>query len=114
MPTSVRKSSVNNSRRGPQPYIPYRGDDFFHGKRTGVPIEPVEHGSDEFEPFDVLLKQATNVKAPTPKVPKRKKRTPKTPVIVEPEYDEDGEMDMDIVNSKLRIYSSRSLPQKRC
>ncbi|KAH8106929.1 Mif2/CENP-C like-domain-containing protein [Cristinia sonorae] len=99
MPTSVRKSSLGAARRGPQPYIPYRGDDFQHGKRTGIAVAMVDHSSDDFEPFEEVLKQADARTPPRPKIQARKKRGPKTPVVEEPEYDENGEMDMDIVDS---------------
>ena len=100
MPAPVRKSSLGTSRRGPQPYIPYRGDDFQHGKRTGMAVALVEHSSDDFEPFEEVLKQADAYTPPRPKIQKRRKQAPKTPVVQEPEYDDNGEKSMDLVDSK--------------
>lgn len=100
MPTSARKSSVGASRRGPQPYVPYRGDDLKRGKRTGMAVAVVEHNSDDFEPFEEVLKQADARTPPRPKIQSRKKRAPKTPVVEEPDYDENGEMSMDLVDSE--------------
>ncbi|TCD64256.1 hypothetical protein EIP91_004325 [Steccherinum ochraceum] len=110
MPTSVRKSSVGANRRGPQPYIPYRGDDFQRGKRTGIAVAVVEHNSDDFEPFEEVLKQADARTPPRPKIQNRKKRGPKTPVVEEPEYDENGEMSMDLVDSPAAYFSNARVP----
>ncbi len=98
MPGSARrKSSISVSRRANQRYIPYGGDDFQRGKRTGIPVAYVDHNSDEFEPFEKLLDQADERTPPRPKVQNKKKRPPKTP-IVEEEYD--GEIDMSLEESK--------------
>ena len=70
MPTSTRKSSLGNSRRGPQKaHIPYRGDNPEVGKKTGIAVQHVERKSDGFEPFDEVI-QAADVITP----PKRKAR----------------------------------------
>ncbi|KAL1944764.1 hypothetical protein VTO73DRAFT_3194 [Trametes versicolor] len=100
MPASARKSSLGNLRRGPQKYIPYRADDFQHGKKTGIAVGYVDRMSDEFEPFDKVISQADNRTPFRPQVA-RKKRGPKTPVVVheEPEDDEDGEMSMELEDS---------------
>ena len=101
MPTSARKSSIGvrnsmtGSRRGPQKYIPYRADDLQHGKRTGLTVAYVERNSDEFEPFDQVMRQLDLRTPPKPKMQHKKKRGPKTP-IVEPEDDEYGEMSMEL------------------
>ncbi|THH23100.1 hypothetical protein EUX98_g8078 [Antrodiella citrinella] len=114
MPTSVRKSSIGTTRRGQQAYIPYRGDDFQRGKRTGMPVAVVEHDSSDFEPFEEVLKQADARTPPRPKIQRRKKRGPKTPVVEEPEFDENGEMDMDLVdstqNSPAMYFSNTRVP----
>ncbi len=102
MPTSARKSSLGAStRRGPQKYIRYRADDLEHGKRTGIAVGYVDRDSDEFEPFEKVIGQADLRTPPKPHMPARKK-TQKTPVVQsEEEYeDEDGEMSMDIDDSK--------------
>ncbi|KAI8989830.1 Mif2/CENP-C like-domain-containing protein [Trametes punicea] len=100
MPASARKSSLGNLRRGPQKYIPYRADDFQHGKKTGIAVGYVDRLSDEFEPFEKVISQADNRTPFRPQVV-RKRRGPKTPVVVqEPELDdEDGEMSMELDDS---------------
>ncbi|KAI0647465.1 Mif2/CENP-C like-domain-containing protein [Trametes meyenii] len=100
MPASARKSSLGNLRRGPQKYIPYRADDFQHGKKTGIAVGYVERMSDDFEPFEKVMSQADNRTPLRPQVV-RKKRGPKTPVVVheEPEDDVDGEMSMELEDS---------------
>ncbi|KZT09565.1 uncharacterized protein LAESUDRAFT_722528 [Laetiporus sulphureus 93-53] len=98
MPGSTRKSSIG-TRRGIQKYIPYRADDFEHGKKTGIAVAYVDHKSDEFEPFDKVIGQADQ-RTPPRVQNVRKKRTPKpkTPVMQE-EEDEDGEMSMELEES---------------
>lgn len=102
MPPSSRKSSVGGARRGAQPYIPYRADDYQHGKKTGIAVEYVDRRSDDFEPFEKVISQAD--KRTPPRVQNaRKKRTPKpkipkTPVIEED--DENGEMSMELEDSE--------------
>ncbi|CDO73663.1 hypothetical protein BN946_scf185014.g133 [Trametes cinnabarina] len=102
MPASARKSSLGNLRRGPQKYIPFRADDYQHGKKTGIAVGYVDRMSDEFEPFDKVISQADNRTPFRPQLP-RKKRGPKTPVVVqeepEEEEDEDGEMSMELDDS---------------
>ncbi|KAI9065444.1 hypothetical protein FKP32DRAFT_495726 [Trametes sanguinea] len=101
MPASARKSSLGNLRRGPQKYIPYRADDYQHGKKTGLTVDYVDRMSDEFEPFEKVISQADNRTPFRPNL-HRKKRGPKTPVVVheEPEEeDEDGEMSMELDDS---------------
>ncbi|KAL6298628.1 hypothetical protein BKA93DRAFT_830581, partial [Sparassis latifolia] len=95
MPASSRKSSIG-SRRPPTKYVPYRGDDLQHGKKTGMAVAYVDHKSDEFEPFDKVISQADQ-RTPPRVHNARKRRTPKpkTP-IVEEEDDENGEMSMDL------------------
>ncbi|KAI0822805.1 Mif2/CENP-C like-domain-containing protein [Trametes gibbosa] len=101
MPASTRKSSLGNLRRGPQKYIPYRADDFQHGKKTGIAVGYVDRMSDEFEPFDKVISQADNRTPFRPQVA-RKRRGPKTPVVVheEPEEDDEyGEKSMELEDS---------------
>ena len=101
MPVSARKSSVGNVRRGPQKYIPYRADDFQHGKKTGIAVGYVDH-TDEFEPFEKVMSQADQ-RTPFRVQGARKKRGPKTPVhAVQEQFDdedEDGEISMELGNS---------------
>ncbi|KAJ3552142.1 hypothetical protein NM688_g4308 [Phlebia brevispora] len=97
MPTSARKSSMGGSRRGPQKYIPYHADDLQRGKRTGIAVGYVDRNSDEFEPFDQVIRQADLRTPPKPKMHSKKKRAPKTPVV--DWEDEDGEMSMELEDS---------------
>ena len=77
------------------------GDDLEHGKRTGIAVGYVDRGSDDFEPFDLVIRQADLKTPPKPKVQGRKRLTQRTPVV--DVYDEDGEMSMDLEDSKLWI-----------
>ena len=99
MPISARKSSLAGLKRGPQKYIPYRADDLQHGKRTGIAVEYVDRNSDEFEPFEALIKQADLRTPPKPKMHNKKKRgANKAPIAPQPEdeYDDEyGEMSME-------------------
>ncbi|KAH9900941.1 Mif2/CENP-C like-domain-containing protein [Cubamyces lactineus] len=99
MPASARKSSLGNLRRGPQKYIPYRADDFQHGKKTGIAVGYVDRMSDEFEPFDKVISQADNRTPFRPQIVRKKR--PKTPIVErhEPEEDLDGEMSMELEDS---------------
>lgn len=96
MPTSARKSSIV-PRRGQQKYIPYRADDYEHGKRTGIAVGYIDHDSDGFEPFEQVMGQADLRTPPKPKVQAKKRRSVKKPVVEE--IDEDGEMSMELVDS---------------
>ncbi|KAI0093782.1 Mif2/CENP-C like-domain-containing protein [Irpex rosettiformis] len=101
MPVSARKSSLGAlTRRGPQKYIRYRADDLQHGKRTGIAVGYVDRDSDEFEPFEKVIGQADLRTPPKPHMPARKRKSHKTPVVEEEEFDdEDGEMSMEIDDS---------------
>ena len=101
MPTSARKSSLGPLRRGQQKYIPYRADDYEHGKRTGIAVGYIDHDSDGFEPFEQVMGQADLRTPPKPKVQGKRKRAAKTPVVEED--DEYGEMSMDLVDSESPI-----------
>lgn len=106
MPTSARKSSIAGLKRAPQKYIPYRADDLQHGKRTGIAIEYVPRNSDEFEPFEVVMKQADLRTPPKPKMQKKKRGANKTPAAPPPEeeYDDEyGEMSME-EDSACKLY----------
>ncbi len=98
MPTSARKSSIGGTRRGPQKYIPYHADDLQRGKRTGIAVGYVDRNSDEFEPFDQVIRQADLRTPPKPKMTNKKRRAPKTPVVEE--EDEDGEISMELEDSE--------------
>jgi centromere protein C len=99
MPTSARKSSIGGlNRRGPQKYVPYRADDLQHGKRTGIAVRYIDRDSDGFEPFEGLMGQADLRTPPKAKMPGKKRRAPKTPVIEED--DEGGEMSMELDDSE--------------
>lgn len=93
MPTSARKSSLGNNRRGPQKaHIPYRGDNPEVGKKTGIAVQHVERKSDGFELFDELIQAADGL---TP--PQRKARKKSFVADQQDDYDdEDGEQSMQI------------------
>ena len=101
MTPSGRKSSLASSRNGPKKYIPYRADDFQHGKKTGITVETVDH-TDEFEPFEKVMSQADK-HTPYRVQNTRKKRIVKTPIPQVPQYDDDddeyGEISMDLDES---------------
>ncbi|TFK46651.1 hypothetical protein OE88DRAFT_1707180 [Heliocybe sulcata] len=101
MPTSARKSSLGLLRRaGPKAHVPFRADDFEHGKRTGLTVGYVDRRSDEFEAFEQVISQADKVTPPRVKANGRRKKA-LTPVADEEYYDEDenGEMSMSLVDS---------------
>ena len=56
----ARSTSIGApTRHGPQKaHIPFRADDLEHGKKTGLQVTYVDHGSDEFEPFSEIMMQA--------------------------------------------------------
>ena len=86
-----RKVSVDPNRRATKSHIPYRADDLGHGKKTGVSVEYIDHNSDDFEPFDKVLTQADAVTPPHRRGRRKKRAT--SPI---PEFDEDGEMSMEL------------------
>ena len=111
MPPSGRKSSLASSRNGPKKYIPYRADDFQHGKKTGMIVETVDH-TDEFEPFDKVIGQADK-HTPYRVQNSRKRRVTKTPVAVENNFDDDeyGEVSMELDDS---TFTHPSPPRVLC
>ncbi|KAG6887605.1 hypothetical protein C0995_014084 [Termitomyces sp. Mi166 len=106
MPTTpARKSSIGTARRGPQKaHIPYRGDNPEVGKKTGIAVRHVERKSDGFEPFDELIEQADKRTPPRLKVSKKRKQSIPAP---EDEYDEFGEISMDIDSPRQYFANSR-------
>lgn len=96
MPRAPRKSSLGTRRGPPREHIPFRADDLARGKKTGIAVQYVDRNSDEFEPFDELMKQADNR---TPPRIKSKKRRVSVITPVRQEVDEYGEMSMDIAES---------------
>lgn len=96
MPREQRKSSLGTRRGPPREHIPFRADDLERGKKTGIAVQYVDRNSDEFEPFAEVMKQADN-RTP-PRIKSKKKRI----VVVSPpldQFDEDGEMSMDLAES---------------
>ncbi|KAH7889476.1 Mif2/CENP-C like-domain-containing protein [Phlebopus sp. FC_14] len=91
-----RKSSLGARRGPPRQHIPFRADDLARGKKTGIAVRYVDRNSDEFEPFDELMKQADS-RTP-PRIKSRKKRMSVATPVPE-EVDEDGEMSMDLAES---------------
>jgi len=61
MPTSARKSGLRGIVKK---YIPYRGDNPDFGKKTGIPVQRVDIGSDGFEPFEDVLKHSMGYTPP--------------------------------------------------
>ncbi|KAK7051277.1 mitotic fidelity of chromosome transmission-related protein [Paramarasmius palmivorus] len=90
-----RRSSTGTRRGPPKPHVPFRGENHNVAKRTGVTIQQTEVGSDGFEPFEDVFKQADTL---TPyQVKGKKKRKESLPQ--DDLYDEDdggGEEDMEI------------------
>ncbi|KAG1890829.1 Mif2/CENP-C like-domain-containing protein [Suillus subluteus] len=95
--TDRRKSSIGSRRGPPKKHIPFRADNLALGKKTGIAVRYVGRDSDEFEPFDEVIKQADD-RTP-PRVKSRKKKAAVTPVPKVDEYDEDGEMSMELAES---------------
>lgn len=108
MPAAARKSSVGNVRRAPQKYVPYRADDFQHGKKTGIAVGYVDH-TDEFEPFEQVILQADQ-RTPFRPQGTRKKRGLKTPVVVQEQYDDDDENGMRSMELDDSAYPLRQSP----
>ncbi|KAI9571275.1 Mif2/CENP-C like-domain-containing protein [Boletus coccyginus] len=94
-PTDRRKSSLGTRRGPPRQHIPFRADDLARGKKTGMAVAYVDRNSDEFEPFEQVIKQADN-RTP-PRIKSKKKRVSIAPPVEE--VDEDGEMSMDLAES---------------
>ncbi|GLB34534.1 putative centromeric dna binding protein [Lyophyllum shimeji] len=108
MSTASRKSSVGAARRGPQKaHIPYRGDNPEVGKKTGIAVRHVERKSDGFEPFEELIQQADKRTPPKPKA--RKKKQSMIPA-VEEEFDEYGEMSMELDDSPVQYFANSRQP----
>ncbi|KIL00092.1 hypothetical protein PAXRUDRAFT_822039 [Paxillus rubicundulus Ve08.2h10] len=94
--TAHRKSTLGTRRGPPREHIPFRADDLARGKKTGLAVQYVDRNSDEFEPFDELMKQVDN------RLPPRAKSKKKRVSVITPvpeELDEDGEMSMDLAES---------------
>lgn len=94
--TDRRRSSIGSRRGPPKKHIPFRADDLRLGKKTGIAVQYVGRDSDEFEPFDELMKQADD-RTP-PRVKSRKGRISVLPEY--DEYDENGEMSMELAESE--------------
>ncbi|KAF5365797.1 hypothetical protein D9615_010691 [Tricholomella constricta] len=106
MPSSARKSSLGAARRGPQKaHIPYRGDNPEVGKKTGIVVQHIERKSDGFEPFEELIQQADKR---TPFKPKGRKK--KSIPIPEEEFDEYGEMSMELDDSPMQYFANSRQP----
>ncbi|KAJ7069471.1 Mif2/CENP-C like-domain-containing protein [Mycena amicta] len=88
--TTVRRGrrwGSSTSVPGTKAHVPYRGEDPFVGRRTGIDIQPGLRNSDGFEDFDHIMdEQYGAVEASRPK--KRKKKQGR-------KNDEDGEEDDD-------------------
>ncbi|KAF8136651.1 Mif2/CENP-C like-domain-containing protein [Boletus edulis] len=93
--TDRRKSSLGTRRGPPRQHVPFRADDLARGKKTGMTVAYVDRNSDEFEPFEQVIKQADD-RSP-PRIKHKKKRVSIAPPVEE--VDEDGEMSMDLAES---------------
>lgn len=91
-----RKSSLGTRRGPPRQHIPFRADDLARGKKTGMAVAYVDRNSDEFEPFEQVIKQADN-RTP-PRIKSKKKRISIVPPVAE--VDEYGEMSMELAESE--------------
>lgn len=110
-PTDRRKSSIGSRRGPPKKHIPFRADDLGLGKKTGIAVQYVGRDSDEFEPFDELMKQADD-RTP-PRVKSRKKKITAPPLPEYDEYDENGEMSMELAESEYTIVRPDALRSHR-
>ncbi|KAI0053927.1 hypothetical protein FA95DRAFT_1551703 [Auriscalpium vulgare] len=104
MTTSGRKSEGAASRLRAK--APFRGD-FERGRRTGVPVEYVDHNSDEFEPFQQILSQADTRTPPHAKKGARNQKRKKSVAVYED--DENGEMSMELDQSPVGGQTSASM-----
>ncbi|KAI0031481.1 Mif2/CENP-C like-domain-containing protein [Vararia minispora EC-137] len=68
MSTATRKSSLGGRSKA---HIPFRADEPGLGRKTGLAVPRVPHMSDEFEPFNEVLRRGD----PTPPRPTRKRRS---------------------------------------
>ncbi|KIJ16873.1 hypothetical protein PAXINDRAFT_10584 [Paxillus involutus ATCC 200175] len=91
--TDRRRSSLGTRRGPPRQHIPY-ADNLARGKRTGIVVPYVDRNSDEFEPFDELMKQVDIPFRLRPRIKSKKKR-----VSVIPVPEEFDEMSMDFAES---------------
>ncbi|KAF7309889.1 CENP-C-C domain-containing protein [Mycena indigotica] len=96
-----RQSSVGPAGRRSgidKAHVPYRGENPFVGKRTGIAIELAQTNSDGFEDFGVIMQEqykAVEAKKSSSGA-KRKVKNKKKQVEEEEEDDLDGEMSMDV------------------
>ncbi|EJD02264.1 uncharacterized protein FOMMEDRAFT_86864 [Fomitiporia mediterranea MF3/22] len=98
-----RKSSIDGARRTTKAHIPFRADDLTHGKKTGFNVREVDRRSDGFEKFDDVLNQADAFTPPHMRGRRRNYNRELTPPD-EDEFDENGEMSMDIDDSAPNVY----------
>ncbi|KAF8844538.1 hypothetical protein BDN67DRAFT_722776 [Paxillus ammoniavirescens] len=95
--TDRRRSSLGTRRGPPRQHIPY-ADNLARGKRTGMVVPYVDRNSDEFEPFDELMKQVDIPFRLRPRIKSKKERVSVIAPVPE-ELDEDSEMSMDLAES---------------
>ena len=105
--SKARKSSIDGTRRILKAHIPFRADDFTHGKKTGINVREVTRRSDGFEEFGDVLHQADDF---TPPHLRGRRYADRSPTPEEEEVDEDGEMSMDIDTSAYSFESTYDYP----
>ncbi|KAL5532775.1 MIF2 [Sanghuangporus sanghuang] len=104
--SKARKSNIDGTHRPLKAHIPYRADDFTHGKKTGINVREVDRRSDGFEKFDDVLTQADAFTPPHLRGRRRANRSLSPPD--EEEDDEDGEMDMEIDDTMITSVGAES------
>ncbi|KAJ7264854.1 Mif2/CENP-C like-domain-containing protein [Mycena haematopus] len=106
MAPSARQSSIGAARRQ-KSHVPYRGDDPFVGRKTGISVQPVPRGSDGFEAFEDIMDQIHE--PPRKRIRKSTQGDDANEEDEDNEDDEDGEMSMD-VDSPIQNYSNTRPP----
>ncbi|KAL0062628.1 mitotic fidelity of chromosome transmission-related protein [Marasmius tenuissimus] len=109
MPDAPRRSSTGTRRGPPKPHVPFRGENFDVAKKTGVRVQRTEVGSDGFEPFEDVVRQADTL-TPYQVKGKKKKNQSLPEEDFEDEDDGGGEEDMDLVDSPIHYIANARQP----
>ncbi|KAK1230975.1 mitotic fidelity of chromosome transmission- protein [Marasmius sp. AFHP31] len=110
MPDAPRRSSTGTRRGPPKPHVPFRGENFDVAKKTGVRVQRAEVGSDGFEPFEDVVRQADTLTPYQVKGKKKKKQSLPEEDDLEDEDDGGGEEDMDLVDSPIHYIANARQP----
>ncbi|KAL0575895.1 mitotic fidelity of chromosome transmission-related protein [Marasmius crinis-equi] len=108
MPAAPRRSSTGTRRGPPKPHVPFRGENFDVAKKTGVRVGRAEVGSDGFENFEDVVRQADTLTPFHVKGKKKKQSLPEEDY--EDEDDGGGEEDMDLVDSPMHYIANARQP----